>query len=746
MGSVGLRAVLLGPALGVVLGSVGCAGAGNARVGEPDKPDARPAADVPLALDLVLAGTVRFPDAGEPSEAAPQPVNIERMRIEPADSTITIERGQSATVDFRTFAVMRGFSQEVEITSRSVFYVPDNYLAGTFPTDGSPTLTLRVPTADSDPPQRGGKLTIEAQASNTDDPITTVTTTLTVKIVDVVVAAAGTPAATPAIPADPSSTFGSTENPALAPTLVYPNDLVLLPPNLGGLEIHFLPGATANELYEISLQSAFSDLRYYTRCAADATQFVAGSCFVQLGPDSFGTLADSNRGTGPVKLSLRGTSGGGSFGQSKAASIQFAADRVDGAVYYWTTSSPPRIMRFDFGSQSGLAPVLQPKELPADYGQPGGNTRCVGCHSLSRDGKKMVAASGGSPESFLVYLNDLSKPHTATSDWLTVDGRNNGTAAQNRVLTTSFSPDGSEFVAVAPQNDNLAPPKSIIFHDGETGLRKTGTEGSLTFARTPTFPDWSPDGNSIAVTLIYGWNSTTIEFQEGGIVVVTKGATGWDLPPIEVVPNVKGKSRYNATFAPNSSFLIYSESIREAGDGDAAVNGYSDPSAKSWAVVPEAGAQLVALDNANAPGVADGLTLADGRAAGLQALLAKGQLMNTFARFAPFANRYQGHRLFWFTVGSQRRAGLRRYYPNRSAVNDPDTQVLLWMFAIDADKVLAGEDGSFPGFFLPFQDMKTSNHMASWTEQYVSDEPPSRPVPTPPPPAPPPPPPPVPIL
>lgn len=120
--------------------------------------------------------------------------------------------------------------------------------------------------------------------------------------------------------------------------------------------------------------------------------------------------------------------------------------------------------------------------------------------------------------------------------------------------------------------------------------------------------------------------------------------------------------------------------------------------------------------------------------------------MNTFARFAPFANRYQGHRLFWFTVGSQRRAGLRRYYPNRSAVNDPDTQVLLWMFAIDADKVLAGEDGSFPGFFLPFQDMKTSNHMASWTEQYVSDEPPSRPVPTPPPPAPPPPPPPVPIL
>jgi hypothetical protein len=67
------------------------------------------------------------------------------------------------------------------------------------------------------------------------------------------------------------------------------------------------------------------------------------------------------------------------------------------------------------------------------------------------------------------------------------------------------------------------------------------------------------------------------------------------------------------------------------------------------------------------------------------------------------------------------------------------------MFAIDADKVLAGEDGSYPGFFLPFQDMATSNHMAAWTEKYVSSTPPPRPVPVPPPPPPPAPPPPVPI-
>jgi hypothetical protein len=59
------------------------------------------------------------------------------------------------------------------------------------------------------------------------------------------------------------------------------------------------------------------------------------------------------------------------------------------------------------------------------------------------------------------------------------------------------------------------------------------------------------------------------------------------------------------------------------------------------------------------------------------------------------------------------------------------------MFALDADRVKTGEDGSYPGFFLPFQDLKTSNHMAQWTERIVSDDPPPAAPPTPPPPSPP---------
>jgi hypothetical protein len=641
---------------------------------------------------------------------------------------------------------MKGSADEVEITSRSVFYVPDNYLVGTFPADGSPIFTTRLPVATTDPPQRGGLVTVQAQAANTDDPITTVTTTLTVTVVDVGTAADGSPGATPALPADPASTFqGATQNSALAPTLVYPNDGVLLPPNLSALEIHWLPGKTAGELYEVSFESDFIDLRYYTRCYADPTLYVSATCALQLDPDRFDVLAQSNRGTAAVKLLVRGTDGAGQFGQSAAASVGFASDRVDGAVYYWTASTPPRIMRFDFGSQSALAPVLQPSDLPGDDGTAGAGTRCVGCHVLSRDGTRMAAATGASYESYLVYIADLTVPRTATSGWLTVDGRSSGPASQNRILLASFNPDGSQFVAVPPVGDGTVPTPELLFHDGVTGLRIAGAAGSLNLGFTPSFPDWSPDGNSIAVTRIYGSNNQTIRFQEGGISVVSQSATGWTLPAVEVVPHVTGKSRYNSTFVPDSSFLLYSESVRQTGDSDDLVDGYSDPSAKTWAVQPVAGATPVLLANANLPGVADTLTLADSRSSDLVQRIGNGQLMDTFPRPAPFAAKQNGHNLFWFTSSSQRRAGVRRYYPNQSVVGDEATQTLLWMFALDADQVLAGQDGSYPGFFLPFQDMTTSNHMASWTQKYVSDQPPPGPPPTPPPPLAPPPPPPPPV-
>ena len=42
------------------------------------------------------------------------------------------------------------------------------------------------------------------------------------------------------------------------------------------------------------------------------------------------------------------------------------------------------------------------------------------------------------------------------------------------------------------------------------------------------------------------------------------------------------------------------------------------------------------------------------------------------------------------------------------------------MAAIDLDAVAAGTDGSFPAFWLPFQDVTAHNHIAQWVDSIVA--------------------------
>jgi hypothetical protein len=647
------------------------------------------------------------------------------MRIDPEDALLVVARGKSTPLGYHAWATMEGSSTEVDITSRTVFYVPDNYLVGSFPADGSATFTTRLPNTTNQAPQRGGKLTVQAQAASSNLPLTTITTTLTVKIVDTSVATAGTPAATPEIPSNPGPQFTGTDTSTLAPLLVYPNDGVLLPPNMNQLEIHYLQGKGTRELYEISILGTYSEYRYYTRCYADPQKFVQDTCALEMDPESVRVLAESNRGCGPLRLTVRGSDEHGKVGASATASIEFTSQAVNGAIYYWTASEPPRIMRFDFGSQSGLGTAIQPSDLPDDSGNSGKNQRCIGCHALSRDGKRLVAGMGGNPDGYLLYVNDLSKPRTSPN-WLTVDGRATGVAANNTIVTASFSPTGDQFVADSWPDNTAVGATKLAFHDGVTGVRQSLLEVGFNV----TYPDWSPDGQSIAVTRIYGANFSNIWFFDAGISMIVRAGGVWKLPAVDVLPQESGRNRYTPNFLPDSSLILFSES---AALGDASIknDAYSNSVAAVWAVEPKASAKPVALSRANATGVADKLTLADSRDATLVKRIANGQLMNTFPRSAPFQNQHNDHKLFWFTVASQRRAGVRRFVASDSPVEDTSTQTLLWMFALDADAVHAGKDGSYPGFFLPFQDLLTSNHMAYWAQAYVSDNPPPPPPPTP---------------
>jgi hypothetical protein len=94
-------------------------------------------------------------------------------------------------------------------------------------------------------------------------------------------------------------------------------------------------------------------------------------------------------------------------------------------------------------------------------------------------------------------------------------------------------------------------------------------------------------------------------------------------------------------------------------------------------------------------------------------------LASSFPKWSPFLfhrTNQAGSRLEWITFSSTRKYGLRDPPPGGTELN---TGTLIWMAAVDPDRVAMGEDPSFPAFALPFQDLTTSNHIAQWTTAVI---------------------------
>jgi WD40 repeat protein len=654
---------------------------------------------------------------------------LSAVHIVPANAMLTVKAGAQVTQTYQVLGIVDGMSPEVDVTSRFVFYVPDNYLVGGFPANGGPTFTSRLPMAPTDPPQQGGTLTVQAQAANPGNAMVTATTSLTVQLLAQLSDPSGA-----AVPANAQNLFGplpdgggadsgsgAGPDPTRAPTVYYPNDGVMLPPNLKQLEVHFQPGSTKNTLFRVSFSSAAANIVYYARCGngnITAPGLVQGACALHLDQTGYGYLAQSNAGQGNVVLTVAGTDDTGTgYGVSTSTSLQFAQEPVNGGVYYWTVTNPPRIMRFDFGGTQTTPDIFI---APTDYGTSG---TCIGCHTLSHDGTKIAASQGGQNNGQLIYIDNIGKPTTppypARTDpnYLTQNGD-----ANDHIQFASFNPAGDKFVAVygdtgstsaGPDGGMVLDRNKLWFHDGTTGVIIAGAEKLLAFE--PDHPSWSPDGTMIAMTHVGAHNTSQREYSGGiDVAAFANGVLG---DPFVVIPSlVPGTNTYNPDFVPDSSFFVFSQTTCPVGqenteqcDSDVANN----LNATTWATKPVANATPVHLDKAGTPGLAD-----------------NGQVpMDTFPRSTPFKTAQGTGTLFWFTVASQRNPGLRQ--------KTGTTQQLLWMFAVDPSRILSGQDGSFPGFFLPFQDLSTSNHIAQWTQKIVSTNPPP-PPPTPPPPPPPP--------
>lgn len=607
-----------------------------------------------VAILAVACGDPIAPHADSGVESA-----LLEITVEPVDQELVIDGFEPATSAYTAIGTFEDGRVE-DISDRVQFSLADATLGAFLGRDFKSTLT------------HGGRTRVIAELAGVRGE-TGLVLRMRQRYTD--------PSAT-GLPQDPEAPFTGPADTARAPDIVYPNDGVLLPPNLSILEVHFLPGA-GNTLFEVSFENALTDIKVYTRCVAPMN----GGCIYTPDATVWRWIADTNRGGSDVVVRARGTDDTGTgVGTSADIALAFSLENIKGGIYYWKAAGgngDSAVMRYDFGNvaQTTAEPFVGPSQASG---------KCVGCHALSRDGTKLVASAGGWDVEDALLVDVATATRVATPA---------------KAAFASWNPAGTAYVGVFAYTGT--PTHNLMLFDGATGVQTGEIDVGATAAQSTSHPDWSADGSRIVYVRAgeaYEGGVNNQRFYQGSIHMVSDQGGGTFGSPETIVPAEPGKNHYYPSFSPDGALVAFNTSTCPTGTAHVDCNADSDPTATVYVVEPKTGATPIALARANAPGKRDTGTA----------------LTNSWPKWAPFEfqrTQEPGTRVVWMTFSSSRNFGLRT--PPAGTSPEAATGTLLWMVAIDPDRALAGQDPSYAAFCLPFQDVESSNHIAQWTEEIV---------------------------
>jgi Tol biopolymer transport system component len=551
------------------------------------------------------------------------PAQVESVSVVPADAVIYVDNDTPATQEYRAIGRFKDGSER-DITASVRFSLNDGWL-GTFTKN-----TFKSASS------YGGKSQVIAHL----DDGRTGRTNISVVYRKIFYGKGTSGNEASAFDAAKSSSTG-------APQLVYPPDGALIPPNLGSLEIQWLPGS-GNDLFEVSLSNDSTDVRIYTPCNP-----VGKGCAVTPDETMWKGIVTAYRGKEGANVRVRAMAKAApdKVASSNGHLLSVAQEDVKGGIYYWN-ATPGVIERYDFGRTQQAATVFY-------TAQQAGALVCVGCHSLSRNGKRMAVGLDIPGPAGLRVLD------VATRDQLSTGAANfMAFSPDGELLITS---DGNSMVLVDPTTNTPLDPNPLY--------------------PAGTMPDWSPSGELV----VFSAPKQVIPLPVGNPGVggeVSLALLNYDQNkktwkgPVTLVKS-KGETNYYPTFSPDSKWIVFNRS-------EVTKQSYDVVDAELW---------IVSANVANQP-----------KARKLDAANLGPNLTNSWPKFAPFEHTYRGRKLMWLTFSSRRDYGLRTQGKGRAQI---------WMAAIDPQRGELGQDPSYPAFWLPFQNIKTGNHIAQWTAEVV---------------------------
>jgi len=483
---------------------------------------------------------------------------------------------------------------------------------------------------------------------------------------------------------------GTTDDPALAPTLAYPLAGALVPPNLPPMEIQWKPAA-ATDLFDVSFSSATIDLHVITPCTAIGA---TGGCGLVIDKPVWTSVTKTLAGEDPADVVVRGAGAtAGKSGASGKSSIQLAKTDVQGGLYYFNTRAPAGIYRYDFASD----------QVGAFYTA----GSCAGCHALSKDGTKMLApictTERGCGRPMQLAVVDVATKQAVTPPYPVGDSD-----------TLAWSPNNKFYVTtpVCATIDPNPPHACATNANGVMSLIDASNNtriGAVPAGAGAMYPSFSNDGKK----LVYARGTSylgALRIQKSGLYVLdfdsTQPSPGWGVEKALLASSgTDYENNFHPSFSPDDAWVLFTRSHCEAGDdpnvGNINTNvcdSYNDYTAQTW-VIPANGGTPVEMKMAN--GV--------------------GRNISSWPKWAPFKSTYKGGDIFWYTVSSVRDYGFRALHPRDMAGNPVYAAGVqqLWLVGFDPKKAGSGQDASFAPVWLPFQDVESSNHIGQWTEAII---------------------------
>jgi hypothetical protein len=558
--------------------------------------------------------------------------------------------------------------------------------------------------------------------------------------------------------------------------VVYPNDTVLLPPNMNVISVQWTPFGSQFIRFEVDFTSSpNTDWRVVTACSNQTTDMQAGGapsggCELTVDPVSWGRLVQANRGVGPVAITVRGTTNGTCASTSNAVNVSWADEDLLGTYYYWKSTVTGGGGMGGVGGQIWMKVFgdlgMMEQDVTSAVTTASGTlmATCNGCHALSRDGTRMVVYSddadsddeysdiGGS----LLDMTPLNTNGTPAELGVGVSGSRTGgqppgfttlhpnatsyISSNGIPLTDAGTPPGGGFAGQSTSSgySTAIPMNAWSLWDGMGNL--TGPVAVASSTR-PTMPDWSIDGKNVIYVQphdIATWDpngglgfsgSRNDDDHIFGGSLYTQPYNGngmFGTPTVFLMSG--GENNYYPSFSPDAdnmkppSYVLFNRVAAQVG-GTACANGFcpndsfSNPAARLWLMKNMASATPLDLEKANGSPAASPQPLS-----------------NSYPRWAPFVQTYKGNPILWFTFSSTRdygvrvlnhKSGMYQCYPADAAETPMGAhnqgfaaacqQPQLWMAPIFFTEAQGNKDPSGVAFWIPYQDITQHNHTAQWT-------------------------------